>query len=36
MKLLAIVKDSPSIARYPVAGGEPSEVPRRSPRAPTP
>ena len=32
MKLLAIVKDSASIARYLSTAGEPTEVPRRSPK----
>jgi hypothetical protein len=32
MKLLAIVKDPASIARYLSTAGEPSEVPRRSPK----
>ena len=32
MKLLAIVKGPLSIARYLAAEGEPTEVPRRSPK----
>jgi hypothetical protein len=32
MKLLAIVKDPTSIARYLAAEGEPTELPRRSPK----
>jgi hypothetical protein len=32
MKLLAIVKDQSSIARYLAAVGEPTEAPRRSPK----
>ena len=31
MKLLAMVKNPASIARYLAAAGEPTEVPRRSP-----
>ena len=31
MKLLALVKDPASIARFLAAKGEPTEVPRRSP-----